>query len=304
MTASFALPFLTLPDEVVGFRDWLIGDPEEPLFHISRQLDAWDYARDLQLDTRLDLDLTAAAASLQIPANQLKLAVVVAIGSGTGRFARRMERVCTKVICAPLDAPLGIRFPVDSRNLSGRLLVRLEILLAEDVAPGADLSPRLAGSRLWSDTSNVHLEDGGDTRFPLEVLSFHRAFPGQRQETAPWYFHWRPGSMQADFTGSVRLYVNADHEALTQRVSEGDPVTLQAILGDVMVQMCRGVLEDDEAREAISDCEEGSVGSQVAGWLEMSFPGMKPDEIRGLMTATPGAFHAALHASADMGASE
>ncbi|WP_022706904.1 hypothetical protein [Paracoccus zeaxanthinifaciens] len=301
MTTSFALPFLTLPDEVVGFRDWLIGDPGSPLFHISSQLDDWDYARDLQLDTRLELDFAGAAASLQIPEDDLKLAIVAKTGSGNGRFARRTERVLTKVIDGPLHEPLAISLPIESRLLSGRLLVRIEVLLAEDIPTGSALSPKTAGSRLWSDTSNIHLEDGGDTRFPMEMVPFGAAFPGQKWETAPWYLHWRPGSLQADFTGSVRLYVNADHTALTERVAEGDPTTLQAILGDVMVQMCRGTLEDEDARDTLIACEDGSVGSQIASWLEMAFPGMRPEEIRGLMTATPGAFHAALHASADMG---
>lgn len=301
MTNSFALPFLTLPDEVVGFRDWLIGNPGSLLFQISGQLDDWDYARDLQLDTRMELDFAGAAAALQIPEDDLKLAVVVKLGSGNGRFARRTKRVLTKVIDGPLHEPLSISLPVESRLLSGRLLVRTEVLLAKDIQAGSELSPKTAGSRLWFDTSNIHLEDGGDTRFPMEMVPFGAAFPGQKWETAPWYLHWRPGSLQADFTGSVRLYVNADHTALTERVAEGDPATLQAILGDVMVQMCRGTLEDEDARDALITCEEGSVGSQIANWLEMAFPGMRPDEIRGLMTAIPGAFHAALHASADMG---
>ncbi|MDH2422677.1 hypothetical protein [Cobetia amphilecti] len=305
MSRSYALPFLTLPDDVVGFDQWLIGDPGDPLFPISMQLDAWDYARDLQLDARLDLDFEAAAKALSVPEEEdLKLAIVVNIGTGSGRFARRMKPAFKKVIEAPLTEPLIISLPVDSCDLSGRLLVRLEILLAESLASDSPLAPRTAGSRLWSDTSNVHLEDGGDTRFPMEVLSFKQAFQGQRQMDSPWYLHMRPGSPEADFTGSVRLYVNADHEIFAERVSKGDPSTLQAMLGDVMIQMCRSALEDEEARDTLRACEEGSVGSQITGWMELAFPGMSTEDVHALMTATPGAFHAALLSIADMGETE
>lgn len=302
MSKSFALPFLTLSDDVVGFSKWLIGDPGEPLFPISGQLDAWDYARDLQLDARLDLDFDAAVKALRVSHGEhLRLAIVVRIGSGSGRFARRMDSAFQKLIEAPLEEPLAISLPVDSRSLSGRLLVRIEILLAEDITTDNPLTPQTAGSRLWSDTSNVHLEDGGDARFPMEVLSFREAFHGHRQEDSPWYLHMRPGSPEADFTGSVRLYVNADHEFFAERVSKGDPSTLQAMLGDVMIQMCRSTLEDEDARDMLNVCEEGSVGSQITGWLELAFPDMSIEDIHGLMKATPSAFHASLLASADMG---
>ncbi|TVU71876.1 hypothetical protein [Cobetia crustatorum] len=305
MSRSYALPFLTLSDDVVGFDQWLIGDPGDPLFPISMQLEAWDYARDLQLDARLDLDFEAAVKALGVPDGEnLKLAIVVNIGTGSGRFARRMQSAFKKVIEAPIEEPLIISLPVGSCNLSGRLLVRLEILLAEDIATDNPLTPRIAGSRLWSDTSNVHLEDGGDARFPMEVLSFKQAFQGQRQVDSPWYLHMRPGSPEADFTGSVRLYVNADHEIFAERVSKGDPVTLQTMLGDVMIQMCRSALEDEEARDTLNDCEEGSVGSQITGWLELAFPNMSIEDIHGLMTATPSAFHASLLSTADMGDTE
>ncbi|WP_417285889.1 hypothetical protein [Cobetia marina] len=305
MSRSYALPFLTLPDDVVGFDQWLIGDPGDPLFPISMQLDAWDYARDLQLDAQLDLDFDAAAKALGTTEGEdLRLAIVVNVGTGNGRFARRMEPVFEKVIEAPLTEPMTISLPIDSRDLSGRLMVRLEILLAESLASDNPLAPRVAGSRLWSNSTNLHLEDGGDARFPMEVLSFKQTFHGQRQVDAPWYLHMRPVSPEADFTGSVRLYVNADHEIFAERVSKGDSSTLQAMLGDVMIQMCRAALEDEETWDILKDCEEGSVGCQITSWLELAFPGMSAEDVHGLMTTTPGAFHAALISIADMGDAE
>ncbi|MNG38485.1 hypothetical protein D3C84_1262140 [compost metagenome] len=54
----------------------------------------------------------------------------------------------------------------------------------------------------------------------------------------------------------------------------------------------------------LGSCEDGSVGSQIAGWLDLAFPGRTIEQIRGVMSGTPGAFHAVLHAAADMGDAE
>jgi hypothetical protein len=134
-------------------------------------------------------------------------------------------------------------------------------------------------------------------------VSFSRYFKGQPQEAAPWYLHWQPNSLQTDFSGSVRLFVNSDREEVASRIVEGDGPTLQAVLGDVMSQMAASVLDKHDYADLLAECEEGSVGRQIQNWLDIAFPGQEVSSIRAMRDRFPGRFHATLLAAADMGVS-
>ncbi|MDK1488634.1 hypothetical protein QN219_00965 [Sinorhizobium sp. 7-81] len=301
MTATFALPFLCLPDEAVTLGRWMIGQPGASLFPMKLILDEWDYAADIELRGSISIDVRAAAKMLAIPEEDLNLAVVLKIGTGRGRFPRMVKRVSSRVVDASTDQPTELRAVVPGNTLSGRLYARTEVLLATPAVNGSILSPSCVGSRLWSHETSIELEDGGDNRFPIEVVSFTETFPNQRHVTAPWYLSWRPGGLAADFGGSIRLYVNSDHQELAERVVNGDVLTLQAILGDVMVQMVGATLEMEDLVEQLDGCEEGSVGAQITAWLDLAFPGRELAEVQNIRRSLPGHFHASIHAAAELG---
>lgn len=301
MTASFALPFLSLPDEALTLGSWTIGQAGEPLLPMNPILDEWDYAADVELRGSISIDMRGAAKILAIPEEELKLAVVLKIGTGRGRFPRTVERVSSRLVDAATDQPVELHAIIPGNTLSGRLHARIDVLLAAPAESASILSPTRTGSRLWSHEFSVELEDGGDNRFPIEVVSFTETFPSHRHVTAPWYLSWRPGGLTADFGGSIRLYVNSDHEELAERVVEGDTLTLQTILGDVMVQMVGAALDAEDLGDQLDGCEEGSVGAQIAGWLDLAFPGRELAEIRNIRRSLPGHFHASIHAAAELG---
>uniref|UniRef100_UPI0035B0F331 hypothetical protein n=1 Tax=Paenirhodobacter enshiensis TaxID=1105367 RepID=UPI0035B0F331 len=302
MTTNFALPFLTLPDEAVTLAHWMIGRVGEPLAPMGPVLDNWDYAADVEVRTSIRIDISDAAKMLAIPEEELKLAVILKIGTGRGRFPRVMERVSTIPLDLHAAQPLDLAALVPGGKLSGRVYLRLDVVLAApSLTQDSPLSPSRVGSRLWSREFSVELEDGGENRFPIEVVSFVKVFPGHPHVAAPWYLSWRPGGLAADFVGAVRLYVNSDHQGLAERVVDGDRLTLEAILGDVMVQMVGAVLDAEDLGDQLGDCEDGSVGAQISGWMELAFPGRSLEEVRGLRRSQPGNFHACLHAAADLG---
>lgn len=303
MTRNFAMPFLTLPDEAVGFNGWKIGDPDQPLRPAGDTLEAWDYARDLEVMADLEVDFEAAARSLALPPQDLKLALVIKAGTGAGTLPRRVEPLATRIMDRD-TSEVSIAARVCSANLSGRLRLEATILLEAPTLQGSALSPRVRGARLWSTKRDILLEGGGDSRFPIELVSFSKAFRGQPHEDAPWYLHWRPGQLDADFGGSVRLYVNSDDEAIAQRFVGGDSPTLQAMLGDVLSQMVAASVSLPECDELLANSEEGTVGQQVRNWIDIAFPNQTTAVIRGGLETTPGRFHAALLAAADIGGSE
>ncbi|SLN77669.1 hypothetical protein [Oceanibacterium hippocampi] len=301
MTATFALPFLSLPDEAVTLEGWMIGRAATHLLPMKPILHDWDYAADIELRGSISIDVTVAAKILAIPKEELKLAVVLKIGTGRGRFPRIVERVSSQLFDLATDQPMDLSAIVPGNTLSGRLCARIDVLLAAPAENASTLSPTRIGSRLWSVEFSVELEDGGDNRFPIEVVSFSETFPSSRHVTAPWYLAWRPGGFGADFGGSIRLYVNSDHSELTERVVEGDTLTLQAILGDVMVQIVGAALDAEDLAEHLDGCEEGSVGAQIEGWLQLAFPGRELSEVMTIRRSLPGLFHASIHAAAELG---
>lgn len=301
MTATFALPFLTLPNEIVTLGPWMIGQVGAPLLPIKPNLDGWDYATDLELQSSLSIDMRGAAEVLAIPEQELKLAVTLNVGTGRGRFPRTTRRISSYVLDSEAEQLIEMRAMIPGNMLSGRINVRIEVLLAAAPASGSILSPNCVGSRLWSEEISVELEDGGENRFPIEVVSFTETFPNHGHRTAPWYLAWKPGGLAADFGGSIRLYVNSDHRELAQRVVDGDDITLQAILGDVMVQMINAALDTDDSAEQLRECEEGSVGAQISAWMELAFPQRSLSEIQNMQRNLPGHFHAGIHAAAEVG---
>ncbi|WP_170438355.1 hypothetical protein [Ruegeria arenilitoris] len=300
MKRRTAFPFLTLPSEVVTFGGWMIGDPGQPLSPAQDILSAWDYERDIEVSATLEVDVAEAALSLQLDPDKLVLAAVFRTGTGAGSMPRHSQICATEMISASSSsATLSTR--LDSTRLSGRLKVEVSLLLQSEAEGLHALSPVVPGSRLWSVAKDVLIEDGGDSRFPIELVSFTSCFPGAPHVHSPWYVDWKPGVLDADFGGAVRLYVNSDIEDIADRFVEGDALTLQAMLSDVMSQMVASVVALEEAEDLLADCADGSVGQQVRTWMDLAFPGHPVSTIRSINEHLPGKFRAALLSASDVG---
>ncbi len=299
MSVAAAYPFLTLPDDLVGFSGWEVGDVGQALNPAGEILENWDYARNLEIGAGLVLDWAAASKCLQVSPSQLRLRVVLLAGTGTGRLPRTLERIDEKVLS---DGSTAVRLGgvVQAARLSGQL--RLALIVQLDRPPDAPgkLSPRIPGSRLWQTSHDILIEDGGASRFPIEAASFSKAFKGTPMALAPWYLHWEPVGLQGDFAERVRLYLNIDREEVFGRFKAGDISTLQAILADVISQMTASVLDLSDGEELLSQCEEGSVGAQVKLWLSTAFPGEEFSSIRAMKERFPGKFRASILGMAEL----
>lgn len=300
MNPRIAFPFLLLPEEAVLLDGWLLGDPGLPLKMAGEVLENWDYARDLEVAASVSIDWEAASAGLQIPREELHLKFSLVAGTGAGTLPRRQDRLLERTVDCR-TGQLMVSGTVPGRTLSGRLRLSLTVSLDAPEGKGSPLSPKERGSRLWSTSHDILIEDGGDSRFPVEVASFSQVFGGRPQEWAPWYLHWSPGSLLGDFSAGIRLYVNSDHEDWLARVTAGDGPTLQAMMGDVMSQMIESMFRDGFDVRELSGSDEGSIGRQVLQWLEIAFPGQEPESMKALMDRDPGSFRAAIVSVAAMG---
>lgn len=303
MNPRIAYPFLVLSEEAVAADSWMIGTPEEPLQPVQDVLEHWDYARDLEVAVSVDIDWDKASQALQLPPDQLRMKVSLLAGTGAGTLPRRLERLQV----TDLDASTthtDLSGVLSGHSLSGRLRVSVVITLDAPTDAGSTLSPNVQGARLWQSTKDILIEDGGDSRFPIETASFSRIFRSRPHEHAPWYLHWRPGALQGDFSAGVRLYVNSDHPDWLGRIVGGDGPTLQAMMGDVMSQMVEATLREELDYDELVNCDEGSTGRQILKWLEAAFPAQELASVRALLEHDPGAVRAALVSAADVGGAE
>ena len=298
-----ALPFLVLSDEAVVLDNWTIGEPGQPKFPLTEILHDWDYEMDLEVEVDVAIDFKQAAAVLRLEEKELRLAAMFVTGTGAGTIPRRQDRG-PAVVLDYCRATTRLSAILPGHLLSAQIHLDVSILLEGPIGSGGLLSPKQRGSRLWQDLRSVLLEDGGDSRFPIELTSFTDSFQGKPEQYAPWYTHWDPANLHADFGGSVRLYVNSDIEDVARRFVEGDRILLQAIVSDVMSQMISTALDLELDDEFLSDFEEGSIGHQTRVWIETAFRGQSPQSIRALRRQYPGRFHASILAAAELRSEE
>jgi len=297
--SRIAFPFLVLSTDVVNFSGWMIGSPDEPLSPAKDILEHWDYEQDIQIQVHLEIDFAKAADELGVDATHLKLSAVLIVGTGSGSLPRRLERLSTESIdinCSTVT--LGAI--IQGGMLSGQLVLNVRLVLESPTKTTNPLSPDQRGALLWQIQKNILLEDGGDSRFPIELASFSEIFKGQSEQYSPWLVEWKPTNLDADFCGNVRLYINSENESIAKRFVDGDQVTLQTILADVMTQMIEVVLDTNDEDE-LDKYEEGSIGYQARMWIDMSFVGKTLDDIRQMRKLKPGKFRASILTAADFG---
>lgn len=299
MSRNVAFPFLTLPDRAVETGDWMIGNAGEPLFPCESMLDFWDYDRDLDVGLGLVIDLPAVSEALDLGHSELNLLALLKIGTGRGTQPRAIPHT----VSVPVDRSAErtwLAATLDSSRLSSRLWLEASLVLAAEPARAGRLSPRQPGSRLWSSSFNILLEDGGDARLPMETVSFSKVFAGKSHEDALWYLDWRQHAWDLDFGGNIRLYLNRDRETFMQEVLAGEPFHLHMIMSDVMNQLVSAYIRSDVS-EFPHDHPDGSLAKQAWDWLSLAFPGVSVDAIRTLLQDKPGEFHAALASAAEIG---
>jgi len=295
-----AFPFLVIPDEAVSLGTWMIGDPGQPLLPAGETLDGWDYERDLEVAVDVAIDFETAGTALQISPEDLRLAVFLRAGTGSGTIPRRMDLLSADRLDQARSAA-NLSGTLTSSQLSGRLLLDLTIVLEMVPASRGAISPGWRGARLWDSRKDILLEDGGDSRFPIELLGFSKAFAGQPHAYAPWHLDWQSGDFHADFGAAVRVYVNSDIPDIRDRFVIGDALTLQAILGDVMSQMIGLALDHEDCADLLSECASNSVGHQIRNWMDLAFPGQPIEAIRAGRDHAPGRFRSTILAAAEMG---
>jgi hypothetical protein len=301
MNRRVAFPFLTLSESAVDATAWVLH-----LNGVEARIDGdfladWDYSSSIRVSRTVRLDRKIASVDLGIPEDELMLAVVTTIGTGPGRLPRLvLKSECLQV---PADgAEVEIEVEIDGERLSSVLDLANEVVLASPSRERNVLSPFKGGHRLWQDRIRVRLE-GEEPRFPMEITDLRALVGESTSGAAPWYLYWSPRDWFRDFHGALRLYLHSESQEFIRRVEEEDVLLLQAIMADVMGQVCERLVADPEADELLDACDPGSLGAQAAAWLKLAWPQHDLGFIRSILENRPGEFRAAFLALAEQGES-
>ena len=192
-----------------------------------------------------------------------------------------------------------IDFSIAGDALSNVVRLTTEVVLAKVPKNAEQLAPHHVGDRLWSHHEKVRIE-GEELRFPIEAVDLGGLLGDPSAEAAPWLVHWIPGEWHSDFHGAFRLFLNSANPEVQRAIEEENTLVLQAMMADVMSQLCERLLQETEpaAEEITQDCESGTVGAQALSWLELAWPGRDLDYVRSVLDNTPSTFRAALLAAA------
>lgn len=299
MNRRVAFPFVTISSAAVSGTQWEISLDGSDWIEASDYLPGWDSSSLLRARRTIRIDPDVAASDLNLPKRQLRLAMSARIGTGHGR----LPRVIVDRDRYELEAnswERSFKFELSGTNLSVALDILTDITIAAAPDTPAPLSPRSVADRLWSETIRIRLE-GEEPRFPIETANFSTLLQGGVGTSAPWHLHWSPFEWNKDFHGAVRLYLNEQATDLLVRFEEHDPSTLQALLGDIMSQICERFVREPEAADMMAASESQSIGAQAATWVRKAWPGMDMEMIRSLLETRPGVFRSAILALAELG---
>ena len=299
MNGRFAYPFLTLSECAVKSTSWQIALDSEDWSEAGDFLAGWDSSSTIRLKRELEIDFDSVSSDLDLDQSELNLSLGIRIGTGSGRFPRLISHQEYREI-NPSGQPIVLEQSIAGDSLSLILDITVEILLAEQPSTTGTLSPEKIGDRLWLDDLRIRLE-GEEPRFPIEVSELQSILGDVTAVSSPWYLHWSPRDWGRDFHGAMRLYLNSDRPAIVERIESQDAATLQAVMGDVMSQVCERFLNEHETVDMTGEFEPGTLGAQAVAWLKLAWPLSDFCYISSVLEHRPGDFRAAFLALAEIG---
>lgn len=258
-----------------------MGDEFRPLPSVA---DGWDFFTDLTVSARLTTDLRGALADCGLPPHAPLVGLISWKSSRTGL------RGCSQpTLLSQGETRLTAQLP--GRDLGGHLDVTLRVALGVSIEADP-LSPRRAGSTLWSEGRSIALEGVAD-RFPVEVRNFQKA--GLFGPQAAWVLHWDSEDPEIAASAALRLWLNSAHPAVADLVkgSAGDPTLLSFLLHDVTRQLVDRALENDRLSDGVN-WPAGSLGATLIQRVRSVFRGLSLSECRAIKRDQPDDYETAI----------
>ena len=298
MNKRIALPFLTLSEHAIEVTPWSVAFDQNGWVEAGDFLEGWDSASAVSVRREITLNHDTASTELGINADELSLSLGIRLGTGSG-ILPRLIILQEHYEVGLTEQQIIVERRIPGSELSVVLDLVVEITLAALPSKSDMLSPTRIGNRVWCDKHRIRLE-GEEPRFPIEVVDLRSILGDVAAGDAPWHLHWSPRDWTRDFHGAIRLFLNVERPEIIERVTAQDTATLQALMADVMSQVCERFLNEPEADLLVDQLEPNSLGARATAWLKEGWPNRNFGSIRSVLENRPGNFRATFLALAEM----
>lgn len=297
MNRRIAFPYLTLSEASTTVSCWQVSLNGGPPVLAEDYLPHWDAASTITVYRNIRVDMPLAMTELAVGKGDIGMAARVQVGTGSGRLPQQLVNVDSQDL-SENNGNVHVAIEIPGDNLSTVLDLFTEIVVTNGPAKASLITPSCQGDRLWQDRLRIRIE-GIEPRFPIEVADFQSLLGHIPAAESPWYLHWSPQDWSRDFHGAIRLFLNRTCERLIERVEQQDGPTLQALLADVMSQVCERFIADHDDDGTINAYESGTLGAQAMAWLQQLWPRRDLGFTRSLLQNRPGEFRSAFLALAE-----
>jgi hypothetical protein len=286
--SAIAYPYLRIDAAEVLASPWSVRDEDWRI--LSEYLPDWDYASEVRLRRRIQVNISSIAGRFDVPIADLRLRLIVTVGTGGAREDRNRRTYWARDVTVE-ESDCEVELLLDGLDVAQRFSLRTDLLYAGPVQGGGVLAPKRTGLRLWDEMLRVRVEPE-EARFPIEALSFSQHFRESRD--ALWRLEWSPADLAEEFAGSFRLFINDDFPDFVTKVSTGDITTVRLLMAGVRLQIARGTLSNDGFEDALANGGQISIATAVNRWLSAAFPGEGISAVRQLSIYSPAVFDAAM----------
>lgn len=272
---------------------WEVGLDDEARKTASEGLEGWDVSRTIRARRTVTLDPASVARETGLgPESRLRL---VAGWSSDGTRSRAFPwRRDFTTDDEPGEVELAI--DIDGMLVGANFSLETAIVLLQPSATSDGTAARIQGSVLFEEATKIHIEGLG-RRFPMEWIAFEEAGypPG-----AAWHLDWDQEEMDRSVLGGMRLYLNASHAELSERLEANDATTdsiLEAMQMDVVRQLISGAVASEDFRQHDGPFEPDTLGDLTIRLIRVYFPGYSAKALAELRVRNLALFESQLQAS-------
>lgn len=294
MKGAVSLGYLTPRPQALRPGPWIVITSAGITLQHPSSIPDWDYLTDLRVVRNLDIDLATARTDCGLDPTAEVRASIIWHATVSGRSG---VRGASRPV-ALVEGANQLEVALDGGLLGGTLNLGVRVMLGHPSGTPAELAPRRVGSVLWSDDTTRVVLEGAGTRFPVVPVSFAESgIAGGRR--AAWCFSIMSSDPSDSGTGSIRLYLNSDHERIQRYLAEPDQTAAEQFAVGLRFAVTR-LLVTAALRNPDLDMDveydAGSLGELLTSLLRQLFPGRPIESLRGDLATDPGEFEAELQA--------
>jgi hypothetical protein len=294
MTTVLARPYRTCGDDRIRPGAWSVSYAGRDLLG-PRELDGWDYAADLTVSRRVEVDHDPMMADCDLAPDAVVALVTTWFARGTS--TRGVSRPC---LVEGTDA-LNVTTVLPGGELGGMLELTSRLVLLQPGSFGGPLTAHRVGSILWESSPHVIALEGSLARFPISEVDFasHHAF----SNGALWALGWDPSDLERPTLGAICLYINSAHPARVDLTGPApNPTLIDALRVDISRTLIDGALDDPDYDHS-EERDGESLGSVLGRLIATTFPGLDTAGVRQLRRSRRSYYESSIQAAIGIGGS-